>query len=110
MHKVTLIAGDWVGPEICTHVKNVVDKAGVAIEWQEYSLQDVNWKTLKESRFILKSRTAANIEDGVLPFSVQIRKELGLYCTVRRARALEGTQARFPNMDVVVFRETSEDI
>jgi isocitrate dehydrogenase (NAD+) len=111
MHKVTLIEGDWVGPELCSATRRVIDATGVSIDWKIVSPNTIDWDSLKsEASVILKARTAAPIKDGALPFAVEIRKQLGLYCTIRRAKALQGTSAKFPNIDVVVFRETSEDI
>jgi len=47
---------------------------------------------------------------GEIPFAVKIRKELGLDCTIRTAKGVPGLNSRFPDIDIVVFRETSEDI
>ena len=50
------------------------------------------------------------LEDGQLPFTVRLRQELGTWSTVRAVRTLPGAPAVFPDTDVVVIRETSEDI
>ena len=35
MHKITLIPGDGIGPEVTAAMKKVVAKAGVEIDWEE---------------------------------------------------------------------------
>jgi len=34
-HKVTLIAGEGIGPEVAAATRRVIDAAGVQIEWEE---------------------------------------------------------------------------
>ena len=111
MHKVTLIEGDWIGPELCAAARQVIAAAGVSIEWNVVNPRDIDWDALRSERsVILKARTDSPIQDGSLPFAVAVRKNLGLYCTIRRVKAMVASQAKFPEMDIVVFRETSEDI
>jgi isocitrate dehydrogenase (NAD+) len=34
-YKITLIPGDGVGPEIVNITRNIIDRLGVGIEWEE---------------------------------------------------------------------------
>ena len=34
MHKVTLIPGDGIGPEISSAVRRIIDASGAPIEWE----------------------------------------------------------------------------
>ena len=109
MQKVILIPGDWAGPQVCEAMCRVVKAAGADIDWQKMEPQNMDWSAiLAEDSIIVKSKTKDT--EGETPFAVKIRKELGLNCTIRTAKGVPGLKARFPDIDVVVFRETSEDI
>jgi isocitrate dehydrogenase (NAD+) len=114
-HRVTLLPGDWVGPETTAVVQDVIRAAGVDIEWERFDCPDgVVSDALVESALrtgrILKNRTEAPRVTGSLPASVVLRKKLGLWAQVRQVRSLPGLPARFDDVDLVVVRETSEDI
>jgi isocitrate dehydrogenase len=34
-HRITLIPGDGVGPEIALSARRIIESAGVAVEWEE---------------------------------------------------------------------------
>lgn len=115
MHKITLIPGDWIGPETCEVAQKVIAAAGVSIEWDVQPIIDgeVTEELLascRENKICLKSKVASHRNIGALPPTVALRQQLGLWATVRPVRALPGVDAKFPNIDVVVIRETSEDI
>jgi len=114
-HQVTLIPGDWVGPETCEAVKTVIAAAGVEIDWDEQHcpnghITEELLKSCKKNKVVLKARIGAQAEVGQHPATVELRKALELWATVRPVKALSGVGAKFPDIDVVVVRETSEDI
>ena len=112
-HRVTLIPGDWIGPETCRTVQDIIAAAGVEIAWDEHSGETVDEALLESCRrnkVILKAKIGAQRTAGQLPPTVQLRKELGLWATIRPVQALPNIGARFPGTDLVVIRETSEDI
>jgi isocitrate dehydrogenase (NAD+) len=115
MHQITLIPGDWIGPETSEAVKEILAAAGARIAWDLQTLETgkLNDKLLdscRRNKVVLKGRTHAPREIGHLPPTIALRKELKLWSTVRPVKALPFSQAKFPNIDVVVIRETSEDI
>lgn len=114
-HAVTLIPGDWIGPETCAVAQSVVAALGVQIDWETFEATDdlLSPQILESARrtgVVLKAKVGAVTELGHMPATVQLRKELGTWATVRHVRSLPGAPARFPGTDVVVIRETSEDI
>lgn len=112
-HRVTLIPGDWIGPETCRTVQDIIAAAGVEIAWDEHSGETVDEALLESCRrnkVILKAKLDSQRNAGQLPPTVQLRKELGLWATIRPVQALPCVGARFPKTDLVVIRETSEDI
>jgi isocitrate dehydrogenase (NAD+) len=112
--EVTLVPGGWVGPECCDVVERIVAAAGVDIAWTRFpaidSLSEELIASAKKTGLVLKGRMGSERTTGQLPPTVELRKALGTWATVRRARAIPGVKARFPEMDVVVIRESSEDI
>lgn len=112
-HAVTLIPGDWIGPETTSVAVDVLAAAGADIDWEVCPVQGgrVGPELLESCRrtgVVLKARLAA--PPGQLPPTLALRKELGLWATVRPVTALPNSGARFPGIDLVVIRETSEDI
>ena len=114
-HTVTLIVGDWVGPETTRVVQNLIADVGVDITWQAFHCPDglVDQELLNSARTtrrVLMNRLAAPRKPGSLPASILIRKELGLWAQIRHVRNLPGLSSRFDDVDVMIVRETSEDI
>ena len=112
--RVTLIPGDWIGPEVCAVVQEIIAAAGVEIDWDEQSCADGVSEALlascRRSQVVLKAKVDAQRAPGQLPPTIQLRKALGLWATIRPVQALPGAPARFPGTDLIVIRETSEDI
>ncbi len=114
-HSVTLIPGDWIGPETCEVAQAVIAALGVAIDWDVQNCPDgvVTPAVLQSARrtgVVLAAKTASQRERGRLPAIVTLRQELGTYATVRAVKSLPGSAAVYPGTDLVVIRETSEDI
>lgn len=112
---VTLIPGDWIGPETCEVVRSVFEAAGADIEWDEQRVEGGRLSpallgSCRRTGLVLKARLDAPRAPGLLPPTVALRKELGLWATLRPITALPGNGARFPDIDLIVVRETSEDI
>ena len=115
-HTVTLIAGDGVGPEVASATKRLFAEAGVAISWDERpagastatGLPQETVDSILKHRVALKSRlsTPAGQEDA----NVRLRKELNLFASLRPITSLPGVAARYADVDVVIIRETTEDV
>ena len=114
-HHVTLIPGDWIGPETCAVVQEIIAHVGVDIHWDtqiigEDGLTDDILASCRRNRVVLKAKTDSHRVPGQLPPTILLRKALGLWATIRPIQALPGFGARFPGLDLIVVRETSEDI
>lgn len=115
-HRVALVAGDGAGPETADATLRVLDAAGATIEWQEAVAGEralVNFgtplpgstiETIRRCGVALKGRLRAAA--GTTNPNVALRRELGLGAQVRPVRSLPGS--RYPDLDLVVVRETSE--
>ncbi len=121
-HKVTLIPGDGIGPEVATAARRILDAAGVAIEWEEVQAraaepvpggQLLNREVLdsfRRTRVALKGPIATAVAGGAPSINVALRKTLDLYANLRPVRNLPGVKSRIENVDLVIVRENTEDL
>jgi isocitrate dehydrogenase (NAD+) len=121
-HKVTLIPGDGIGPEVAAATQQILDAAGVAIEWErvearalapEAGGQILNEEVLvsfRRNRVALKGPMGTTIAGGGPSINVALRKTLDLYANLRSVKNLPGVKSRLENVDVVIVRENTEDL
>jgi isocitrate dehydrogenase (NAD+) len=121
-HKVTLIPGDGIGPEVAKATQRILEAAGVAIEWEEVQAraaepvpggQILNAEVLASFRrtgVALKGPMATAVAGGAPSINVALRKTLDLYANLRPVRNLPGVKARIENVDLVIVRENTEDL
>ncbi len=120
-HKITLIPGDGIGPEVAAAARRVIDASGVSIEWEEVPARaDANsstdfsqWAAVKSVRrngVGLKGPIATPIAEGPPSINVGLRKELELYANLRPVKKLEGFKSRWEHVDLVIVRENTEDL
>lgn len=121
-YKVTLIPGDGVGPEITEAARNVLDAAGVKIEWEVVEagagvierygtpLPDYVLKSIRGNKVALKGPLTTPVGTGFRSVNVTLRQELDLYACVRPARTLPAVPSRYENVDLIVVRENTEDL
>ena len=121
-HRVTLIPGDGIGPEVSAACTLVLDAADVGIDWIERGagaraleaegalLPDETLRSIRATRVALKGPITTPVGTGFRSVNVALRQELDLFAAVRPARALPGIPVRHPNVDLVVIRENTEDL
>ncbi|MBI2082536.1 MAG: isocitrate dehydrogenase (NAD(+)) [Deltaproteobacteria bacterium] len=121
-YKVSLIAGDGIGPEITQAAREVIQASGVKIVWDEVlagqkaietcgqPLPDATLRSIKKNGVALKGPLATAIGKGFPSINVMLRKQLHLYANVRPAKSMEGIVSRYKNVDLVILRENTEDL
>jgi isocitrate dehydrogenase (NAD+) len=121
-HKVTLIAGEGIGPEVASAVRRILEASGVLIDWEEIegrtdSSQDqgqiINQaaiEAVRRNHVALKGPMATAIAGGAPSVNVALRRTLNLYANVRPVKNLPGVPSRFENVDIVLIRENTEDL
>jgi isocitrate dehydrogenase (NAD+) len=121
-HKVTLIPGDGIGPEVTAAARRVIDASGVDIEWEvveagadvieEFGtpLPQYVLESIKKNKVALKGPVTTPVGKGFRSVNVTLRQNLNLYANVRPIKTYEGIKSRFSNVDLVVFRENTEDL
>src|SRR3954468_21533874 len=121
-HTITLIPGDGIGPEIVAATVRVIEATGVEIAWQTHilgaqaqekfgtTLPDETIESIRRNRVALKGPQMTPIGKGFTSVNVGLRKALDLYANVRPIKALPNVKARYPELDLVVMRENTEDL
>ena len=122
MHKITVLPGDGIGPEITEAVKKIIAAAGVKIEWEEVNagitvmdeygtpLPDMVIETIRKNKVALKAPITTPIGGGFRSVNVGLRKALKLYANVRPANTWEGIEGRYDGIDIVTMRENTEGL
>jgi isocitrate dehydrogenase (NAD+) len=121
-HRVTLIPGDGIGPELAEATRRVLDASGVAFEWEVEEageamlashgtpLPDPVLESIRRNRVALKGPITTPVGEGFRSVNVTLRQALGLYANLRPARSIEGLKTRFDDVDLVIVRENTEDL
>jgi len=121
-HKVVLIAGDGIGPEVASAVKEILAAAGAPISWIERKagvaaidegkdvLPDDTLDAIREHGVALKGPCTTPVGGGFTSVNVELRKTLDLYAAVRPVRNLAGVESRYQGVDLVVVRENTEGL
>ncbi len=116
-HRVTLIPGDGIGPEVAAVARRVVDATGAAIEWdvQPAGAEAIAGEGTPLPRRVVDAVAASGVAlkgplatpPGHPSPNVALRRELDLFASVRPARAPDPGG---PPIDVVTIRMNLEDL
>ncbi|MBF0553362.1 MAG: isocitrate/isopropylmalate dehydrogenase family protein [Nitrospirae bacterium] len=121
-HDITLIPGDGVGPEITDAVVRVIAGAGVEVNWDvQHAGTDVFEaegvplparviNSIKKNKVALKGPVTTPVGTGFRSVNVTLRQELDLYACLRPCKSYAGARCVYPNVDIVVVRENTEDL
>jgi isocitrate dehydrogenase (NAD+) len=121
-HRVTLIPGDGIGPELAEATRRVLDATGIGFVWEvvdagqgvmdEYGtpLPDHVLESIKRNRVALKGPITTPVGEGFRSVNVALRQALGLYANLRPARSIKGIESRYEDVDLVIVRENTEDL
>ena len=122
-HKVALIPGDGIGPEVAEQAVRILNATGVEIEWEmveaghgismKYGgdpLPETTLASIRRNRVALKAPLTTEVAVGRPSVNVALRKGLDLYACVRPIASLPGVSSRYSDVDMVVIRENTEDL
>jgi isocitrate dehydrogenase (NAD+) len=121
---VTLIPGDGTGPEVTEATREVIDALDAGIEWEvveagekvveeegeESPLPEGVLESIRRNKVALKGPLSTPVGGGFRSVNVLLRTELDLYANVRPSKTLPGLDLPFDNVDIIVFRENTEDL
>ncbi len=124
-HRVTVIPGDGVGPEVVRSAVRVIEAAGVSIDWEEaaagasvFEKGDTSGvpaetrDSIERTKVVLKGPLETPVGFGEKSANVTLRKLFETYANVRPARELPGVPTRYAGegVDMVIVRENVEDL
>src|SRR5216683_2325001 len=121
-HKITLLPGDGIGPEVTAAVVSIIECAGVDVEWEKYFVgaealsrfgdplpKDV-LESILRNKVALKGPVTTPISTGFTSINVRLRKTLDLYANLRPVKSMPNIITRFEDVDLIVVRENTEDL
>ena len=119
-HKVTLIPGDGIGPEVTQAVVRILEATGIKWEWErfaagaeafeifgEYIPADLS-DSIARNRVALKGPVTTPIGGGFKSINVTLRKQFDLFANFRPIRNLPGLESKWPGVDLIIVRENTE--
>src|SRR5271165_3500564 len=121
-HKITLLPGDGIGPEVANAATQIVEASGVSVEWEVFAAPLENGKrvgefprelaveSVRRTHVALKGPMATAVAQGPPSINVALRKELDLYANLRPVRNVAGVSSRWSGVDLVIVRENTEDL
>jgi isocitrate dehydrogenase (NAD+) len=121
-HRVTLIPGDGVGPEISEATRRVLEATGVGFDWDvrragagvvgEFGtpLPEHVLASIRETKVAIKGPITTPVGSGFRSVNVALRKALDLYACLRPCKSYPGVRSRYRNVDIVIVRENHEDL
>jgi len=121
-HKITLIPGDGIGPEVTKPTLAIIKAAGVRVEWEIYlagaealrkhgtTIPKQLIDSFEKNRVALKGPVTTPVGEGFPSVNVELRQSFNLYANLRPIKNLPGVQARYQGIDLVVVRENTEGL
>jgi isocitrate dehydrogenase (NAD+) len=121
-HRITLVPGDGIGPEVTEAVLRIIAAAGVEVEWERYdagvlamarhgtTLPPELLDSIRRNTVALKGPVTTPIGEGFTSVNVGLRKALGLFANVRPVWSIAGIPTRYDAVDLVIVRENTEDL
>lgn len=121
-HRVALIPGDGIGPEVVRATTRVIEAMGVDVDWQECEAgSDVFERTgealpaatrerIAELGVALKGPITTPAGGGYRSVNVALRQALDVYANFRPARSIPGAPSRYEDVDLIVVRENTEGL
>lgn len=122
MRTITVFKGDGIGPEICDATLKILQAAGAPFAYEcfevgeaEYErngklIPDAAYASFEKNKILLKAPITTPIGKGFKSLNVTLRNKYDLYANIRPAKSNTAVQTPFPNVDIVTFRENTEDL
>jgi isocitrate dehydrogenase (NAD+) len=119
---VTLIPGDGIGPDLTNSVKEVIGALDVDVEWEIAEagetvmdkegtpLPESVLESIRRNKVAIKGPLTTPVGTGFRSVNVALRKELDLYGNIRPSLSLPGVETPFENIDLIIYRENTEDL
>jgi len=120
---VTVIPGDGIGPDVIAAACRIVEATGVAVRWDHHHvgltavehsddpLAPAVLASIRANGVALKGPVSTPASTtGFRSVNVALRRSLDLFAQVRPCKSRLGVIAERGDVDIVVIRETTEDL
>lgn len=121
-HKITLIPGDGIGPEVAKPTLAIIKAAGVDVQWETHlagaealkkhgtTIPKALMDSFEKNRVALKGPVTTPVGEGFASVNVALRQSFNLYANLRPIKNLPGVKARYQGIDLFVVRENTEGL
>ncbi len=121
-HKITLIPGDGIGPEVTKPTLQIIKAAGVKVDWEpqlagaealkkfKTTIPQALMDSFEKNRVALKGPVTTPVGEGFASVNVALRQAFNLYANLRPIKNLPGVKARYQGIDLFVVRENTEGL
>jgi len=122
IHRITLIAGDGIGPEVTAAVVTILERAGLHVEWDPQdagvlalekhgdTLPTALLDSIRRNKVALKGPVTTPVGGGFTSVNVGLRKALDLFVNLRPVWNIPSVPSRYEGVDLVIVRENTEDL
>ena len=119
-HKITLIPGDGIGPEVSQAVVRILEATGIKWEWERHAagaeafeifgeyIPAALYESIERNRVALKGPVTTPIGGGFKSINVTLRKKFDLFANFRPIKNLPGMESKWPGVDLIIVRENTE--
>ena len=111
-HKITLIPGDGIGPEVTAATVDILEAActplGCTFDWHRYDagadafaktgeyIPKALYESIKQNRVALKGPVTTPVGGGFSSINVTLRKKFDLFANFRPVKTLPGLKTNYP--------------
>jgi isocitrate dehydrogenase (NAD+) len=119
-HKITLIPGDGIGPEVTQAVVRILEATGVKFEWERFAagaeafeifgeyIPAALYESIEHNKVALKGPVTTPVGGGFKSINVTLRKKFDLFANFRPIKNLPGLETKWPGVDLIIVRENTE--
>ena len=122
MKTIPVLRGDGIGPEITEAVLRILHALKLPLTFEVFDagmnafatcgelIPQAVHDSIKKNRVVLKAPITTPIGKGFRSVNVQLRQRYDLYANIRPAHSLPKIKTPFCDVDIVIFRENTEDL
>lgn len=119
---ITVFRGDGIGPEITDAVLDILKAANAPLDFEIFDvgaavyektgsfIPQEGFDSFEKNKVLLKSPITTPIGSGFKSLNVTLRQKYDLWANIRPALSNPALPTRFENVDLVTFRENTEDL
>jgi isocitrate dehydrogenase (NAD+) len=121
-HKVTLIPGDGIGPEVTRAAVRILEATGLKFDWETFQAGAEAYEkyheyipkelieSVERTHVALKGPVTTPVGGGFSSINVALRKKFELYANFRPIHNLPHIPTRYPDVDLIIVRENTESL